>query len=326
MRAVGIFLSIFFIGILFFAYRIFSPVHMNVPVMRFSVAPGLSSDQLANELAEKGIFRNSIDFSLIHFITPQIAKEGIYYFVEGMSEYEIYRALAAGPVRKEKIITIIEGWTLHDIAEYLSGQGFESPGVFIATATQDWSASHSFLQRAQGLSSLEGYLFPDTYRVYEDSSSRDIIGKMLLNFDKKFSSEMKHDIQNNGRTIHEVVTLASIIEREVPKDQDRVLVSDIFLRRLKKNMALQADSTVNYVTGKSSPQVSLSDTSIDSPYNTYKYRGLPPGPIGNPSLSSLRAAIYPQPNPYFYFLTGKDGRVHYSKTFEEHKKKKDMYL
>ena len=149
---------------------------------------------------------------------------------------------------------------------------------------------------------------------------------MLSNFDKKFSTEIKNDIRNSGRTIHEIVTLASIVEREVPKDQDRILVYDIFLRRLKKNMALQADSTVNYATGKSSPQASLSDISLDSPYNTYKYRGLPAGPIGNPSLSSLMAAIYPEQNPYLYFLTEKDGRVHYSETFEEHKKKKNLYL
>ncbi len=326
MKAGIFFILIFVLGVLYISYQVFLPVGLKEAAMRYSVPKGVTTDQISNDLARKEIFHNAFEFSLLHWFIGDTIKDGTYYFTQGMSEYDMYRAFITGPVRREKTITIIEGWTLNRIAEYLASQGLANVSVFLDETKKDWSTSYSFLINTGHVSSLEGYLFPDTYRVFEDASSRDIIAKILSNFDRKFSEEMKRDARSVGLSIHEVVTLASIIEREVANDEDRKLVSDILQRRLKINMALQADSTVNYATGKSMPQASLSDISIDSPYNTYKYRGLPPGPIGNPSLSSLRAVIYPKQNPYFYFLTSADGKVHYSKTFEEHKRKKQKYL
>ncbi len=311
----------------FFSYRLFSPIDIKEGDVIVRVMPGNTKHRIASELSKKGLLRGEIDFSILSFLSDRKnIKEGTYYITRGMSEYDMYRSLLAGPAVREKTITIIEGWTVAKISEYFSKEGFGTAEDFLEETKKDWSASYSFLSRTPPLSSLEGFLFPDTYRVFEDSSSRDIITKMLSNFDKKFSDQMKRDARVRGFTILEVTTLASIIEREVATSQDRALVSDIFSRRLKKNMALQADSTVNYATGKSAPQASLSDIAIDSAYNTYKYRGLPPGPIGNPGLTSLKAALYPNANPYLYFLTSPDGRVHYSETFEDHKKKKQRYL
>jgi len=161
-------------------------------------------------------------------------------------------------------------------------------------------------------------LFPDTYRVFRDASISDIVKKILDNFNQKLTSELRFEIKSQGKNIHQILTLASILEKEVSTDQDRKLVAGIFYKRLELGMPLQADSTVNYVTGKDSSRASAKDLEIDSPYNTYKYRGLPPGPISNPGISSILAAIYPSSNNYLYFLTTPDGQVIYNETHDQH--------
>ena len=149
---------------------------------------------------------------------------------------------------------------------------------------------------------------------------------MLDNFEVKFTDQMKEDAKNGNMSIYEIVTLASIIEKEVRTEEDRKIVAGIFYDRLNNNVGLQSDATVNYVTGKQALQPSADDIEVDSPYNTYKYRGLPPGPISNPSLSAIKAAIYPEKSDYFYFLTKQDGTTVFSKTYEEHLENKRKFL
>ncbi len=149
---------------------------------------------------------------------------------------------------------------------------------------------------------------------------------MVENFALHYSGDMVKDTKNSGRDVHGIVTMASILEREVKSEKDRKLVADIFYRRIQHGMPLQADSTVNYSTGKSDLQAQAADLNIDSPYNTYNHTGLPPGPISNPGLVSLRAALYPEANPYWFFLTTPDGTVMYSRTFQEHVMNKLKYL
>lgn len=294
----------------------------------FEVRQDVSQNNSAQRLATSGFLRHALDLTLFEWMTGTsiYISEGTYYFSKGSSEYDIYRALQRGPTRLEKTIRIIEGWNVKQIAEYLDKQNFGHSSQFIAETKKDWKRSFSFLSGITQSSGLEGYLFPDTYRVYEDATAADIIQKMLINFGAKYSDQMLHDTKKIGMTIHEIVTLASIIEKEVPEDAHRLMVSDIFHRRLKKGMPLQADSTVNYVTGKNVLQASFGDISTESPYNTYAHSGLPLGPISNPGLSSLQAALYPLPNKFWFFLTGKDGTVYYSETFEQHKIKKQKYL
>lgn len=144
--------------------------------------------------------------------------------------------------------------------------------------------------------------------------------------EKKYTPEMRDKTKELGFSIHEILTLSSIIEKEVSSDEDRAIVSGIFHKRLKVGMGLQSDATVNYATGKGETRPSYDDISVDSPYNTYKYRGLPPGPISNPSLSAIRAALAPKESPYLYFLTTEEGKVIYSRTYEEHIIAKRKYL
>ncbi|MFH0928244.1 MAG: endolytic transglycosylase MltG, partial [bacterium] len=187
-----------------------------------------------------------------------------------------------------------------------------------AKPIKDWSLEFPFLTDKPAMVSLEGYLFPDTYRFAMNATAEDIVRRLLREFDRKFTMELRAEAADQKRSIFEVVVLASLLEREVQSDSDKAKVADLFLRRLDAKWALQADSTVNYATGGTSPSISLEETRFDSPYNTYLYRGLPIGPISNPGLASLRAALHPEKNEYWFFLTTPTGEVRYGRNLDEH--------
>ncbi len=239
---------------------------------------------------------------------------------------------------KERSLTFLEGWSMREMGFYLENQGIEqAEGLWetvgfpaqVASETEFVAGlrdQYDFLKSKPTNVGLEGYLFPDTYRFFTDATVDQIVMKMLANFDIKLTEELRTEIYQQGKTIHEVITMASIIEREVRGEEDRKMVSDIFWKRYEVGMALQADSTVNYVTGKDTPAISFEDRDIDDPYNTYQYPGLPPGPISNPSLEAIEAAVYPTDNDYWYFLTDPEGTVYYASTNDEHATNKALYL
>jgi UPF0755 protein len=224
-------------------------------------------------------------------------------------------------------ITIIEGWRAKEIANYLDEKGIVSEVDFLQEIeTSKWKNDYDFLTNVSA-KTVEGFLFPDTYRIFADATASDIVKKMLDTFDSKLTSQMRGDITSSGKNIFDVVILASIIEREVPNNDDKKIIADIFFKRIQAGIALQSDATVNYVTGQGRAQPTYKDLEVDSPYNTYKYRGLTPGPISNPGISSIEAVIYPTSNPYYYFLTTlDDGTVIYGRTYEEHLNNKARYL
>jgi len=253
--------------------------------------------------------------------------------------------IAAKP---EETIKVLEGWTSRDIAQSFALEGRfkidEFYGVSGAptidyrrskseTSPEDFSDKFSFLNDKPKYYGLEGYLFPDTYRVYASSSVSEIIEKMLTNFDNKLTPKMREDIKSQDKTIYEIITLASIIEKEAPIDystndnHDARIIAGIFLNRLKSGQALQSDATLSYIYGDNQPSHSGSELDSSSPYNTYKFRGLPPGPICNPGILAIEAAIYPIVSDYNYFLTPKGkAEVIYARTYEEHLKNKYKYL
>ena len=254
--------------------------------------------------------------------------DGQYLLAQNLNIKEIAQILSRGAgVTKEITLTFIEGWNNKDIAKYLAEKGIAQPNDFyeVVQKKADWWDDYDFLLSKPRNLDLEGYLFPDTYRIFRDASIKDVVQRTLNNFDQKLTPELRNEIERQGKTIHDIITLASILEKEVSTDQDRQMVADIFYKRIEAGIALQADSTVNYATGKSVSRATAEDLKIDSPYNTYKYKGLPPGPISNPGISAIRAAIYPSRNSYWYFLTTPEGKVIYSKTFEEHKAAKAKY-
>jgi UPF0755 protein len=229
-------------------------------------------------------------------------------------------------------VVVIEGWTIDDMADYLAKEGVYDKNEFKKFVIEPSNFNDLLVKAGINLSSkptsasLEGYLFPDTYRIYKNSQPSDLVLKMLINFANKFKTEWREKLMSRGYNVFQAVTLASIVEKEVAHTEDRKLVADIFWRRLAAGRGLEADSTINYITGKNSASASAADLKINSPYNTYRYRGLPPGPICNPGETALEAVANPTPNNYWYFLTTKTGQVIYSRTFEEHKLAKQKYL
>lgn len=237
--------------------------------------------------------------------------------------------------REEVTVTIPEGSDLRDLAHILIKVGLIKEAAELYAVTGEpakrgvnpaWSGKDfPWLEEKPADVSLEGYLFPDTYRFFADSSASDIVQKLLQNFDQR-TAALRAETAERGRDFHELLTLASIVEAEVKTDADRSQVADIFRRRLGEGMALQADSTVHYATAASgSVFTTAADRETDSPWNTYKQRGLPPGPIANPGLAAITAALKPEPNDYWYFLTEPDGTVRYARTLEEHNANK-VYL
>lgn len=225
-------------------------------------------------------------------------------------------------------LTIPEGYTVDQIIDLFVSNGISTKEEF-AKAINETNYDYKFLE---GLTTspdriwrLEGYLFPDTYDFYKSSSAETVVKKLLDNFNRKFESEYYDRCQTLGLTVDQVITLASMIEKEAKYASDLGDVSSVFHNRLKYKDTfplLQSDATVKYdidhKSGSVSDTVTSDDIKVDSPYNTYLYPGLPPGPISNPSLNSISAALYPNDTDYFYFVSGKSGYMLFAKTLAEH--------
>lgn len=237
--------------------------------------------------------------------------------------------------KAEETIKILEGWTNQDIAQYFSNRGKWSETDVLnvinsASSTKSFIKQFNFLDHIITPKTLEGYLFPDTYRIFASSTVDDLAIKMLNNFDHKLTAQMRMDIKKQGRTISEIVIMASIIEKEAPfhgqDNSDAKIVAGIFWNRIQNGQALQSDATLSYIFKDKKSSHEGEELNNPSLYNTYKYRGLPPGPICNPGLLALEAAVYPMDTNYNYFLTASDGNIYYAKTFAEHLKNKYKYL
>lgn len=236
------------------------------------------------------------------------------------------------PLKPEINITIIPGWNLRQVADYLVNQGIASSTSDVYKVTGkpavDYRTTGVTLPKIDDLKiladkpelvSYEGYLAPETYRVFKDASLLDVLKKLTAQRDKQIDELLWQDIKKSGHSFYEILTMASMLEEEVQKPDDKAKVADILWRRYDKNWALQVDSSVHYALDKRGDVFTKKvERDFDSPWNTYKYPGLPLGPIANPGLDSIKAALYPEKNRYWYFLTVKDGTVYYAVTLAEH--------
>ena len=252
-------------------------------------------------------------------LTPKAAT---YNITPSMNTDQVIKMIARGLLtRPEVTITIPEGSDIYEIGDILaSGLDFSREDFIQATKDFD-KTKYEFIEN----NSLQGYLYPDTYRFFDNSTAEEVIIKMLNNFQKKALPSLK---ANNKLSQYQVLILASIVEKEVSELKDRKLVAGIFINRLDKNMKLQSDATVNFITQSGRSQSTLDDLKIDSPYNTYQVTGLPPGPITNPSVEAIKSVVEYEPNDYYFFLTSRDNppKTIFSKTFEEHIQAKKQYL
>lgn len=317
---------IFLVVLVFVCYEVYTPKNMSsYESITYVVAKGWSDNKIAKDLKEMGIIRNEFFFKFYAIVSFQHSslQAGKYNVSPAMSVYQIVKQMASGNVLKQKIL-VYEGWGVEDIANYLDKEGICAKDNFLEAIKKDYSIDFSFLKDKPKDADLEGYLFPDTYQISEGETCEEIVVKMLKNFDKKLTPELRQQILEQKKSIFEVITMASLIEKEVRSLSDKKIVSGILWKRLSVGMPLQLDCTVNYVTGKNDPGVAIKDTKIDSLYNTYKYKGLPKGPISNPGIDSIVAALNPTKTAYWFYLT--DGVTHFSKTAEEHAAKKAKYL
>ncbi len=249
---------------------------------------------------------------------------GRYPLHGGMTVRQLAEALqTAKPV--VSMFTVLEGWRAEEIATALSISNVNVDASEFMALVHSLPSDYPFLHSIPDPPSLEGYLFPDTYNIDPDATASDVVDHMLANFEDRVGAEIQAGFESQGLTLHQAVTLASIIEREAVVPEEQPVIASVFLNRLALGMNLDADPTVQYALGLTEggwwkAGLTAEDLEIDSPYNTYRYEGLPPGPIANPGLSALLAVATPEDTPYLYFraLCDGSGRHAFATTFEEH--------
>lgn len=271
---------------------------------------GTSLIGASKKLQEENIIRSKIIFQaiMISLGNEKGVMAGEYYFDTPVSVFEVARMLRFGDYNYKQIkVTIPEGYQLKEMARVFG----ESLPLFNEA---------EFLSIAK-----EGYLFPDTYFFSPNATTADIVKRMTDRFDEVIKKYQK-EIDESGKSLEEIITMASIIEKEGSGDTDRPTISGILWKRIEIGMALQVDATFLYINGKGSSELTKKDLALDHKYNTYKYRGLPPGPIGSPGEASIQATLNPVTTEYLYYLHSKDGTAYFSKTYEEHLRNKRKYL
>ncbi len=325
-----LFSSLFFLLISIFSflkylnYYINTPIAKNENIVKIEIKSGESVREIATDLEENGLIKNKniFLFYLKYEGVSSELKAGEYSFSYNQSPKEIIDTLMKGNDLNRKI-TIPEGWTNLKIAEYLDEQNVVDKEGFLSSVQEDYN--YDFLRDLPEGIDLEGFLFPDTYEIDNNISADEIVKMMLDNFDRKLTDQIRTQINNSKYNIFEIVTLASIVEREVANDEDRALVAGVFLNRLSIDMPLESCATIQYILNKSEKQFTYEETRTPSPYNTYLNRGLPLGPIGNPGIDSIKAVLNPTESDYLYFLSA-NGKTYYSRTLDEHNEKKAIYL
>ncbi len=281
----------------------------------FVIQPGESLSSIAKKLTNEELIRNKIVFYLVvkRLGLDKKIQAGDFRLTTAMNAYQIAQTLTHGTL--DVWVTLIEGLRREEIAQILS-QNLDIPET-------------EFIKYAR-----EGYLFPDTYLVPREASAGSVIDILEKNFNRKFDEELQQKVRRKGLTAYEALILASLVEKEARLDKDRPEVAGILLKRLKNDWSLQVDATIQYALGYQSnektwwkKELTDYDLKIDSPYNTYINKGLPPGPIANPGIASIRAVVEAnEDTPYWFYLSDKNGKMHYSKTIEEHNENVRKYL
>lgn len=320
------------IGIALIAYIVFRLIWGSGEILKtgdIEIAQGEKAADVWRMLVNDGYSDRTIPWKYYGRNNNNAAKiqAGAYHVEAGENISTVIDRLVHGETQtNEQSVTFPEGFTEAQVASRVADRQGTSATEFLQQAKPSlYAEKFPFLTKLPASRTLEGYLFPDTYRIAKEDTSQDVIVRMLANFDKKVTPELRDEITKQGRTLDQIVTMASIIEKEVPHPQDMPIVAGIFWKRFDEGQGLYADSTIRYAL-KKSDELTVQDLAKDSPYNTRKYKGLPPGPISNPGLSAILAAIRPQTSDYYYYLTDKDGTAIFAKTNEEHNRNKAKYL
>jgi UPF0755 protein len=295
----------------FFIYPVTSPTaHIQV-----TVEPGMTVAQMANELKASGVIDNPFLFRIIARIrgVDRKMRAGQYLFDRNESEASVVAVLVKGGAVSQKV-TIPEGYTLRQIAALLAHETAVDSSLFLSL-TSDTALMDSLGIRAR---TLEGYLFPDTYDIFWRMDPSRVIRIMVGKLFEVLDQARQNRADSMGYTVHEILTMASMVEREALLAEEKPLIAGVLYRRLAISMPLQCDATIQYVMPEHKDILSYSDLDVKSPYNTYMHYGLPPGPICSPGAGSIMAALYPEKTDFLYYVAKGDGSHIFSKTVQEH--------
>ena len=342
-----LFTTVVAIGVVFyFAFQVVYPPD-DFPLNKvLSIEKGKTLKEVAHDFETTGLIHSSFWFETIGWAlgTEKNIKAGEYFFDKKLSALELMDVITNDSYRnKFATITIPEGYGIRDIAFLFENKGiwqaeelWEVTGlpavdcrVELSTCSRyhkGFTENFPLLSSVPSYASLEGFLFPDTYYIPLNIGPVALVTMMLENIEKKITPETREQITESGHTFYEIITMASLLEKEAATKEDRKTISGILWKRLESGMPLQIDAVFPYIMGKYSLGLTLEDLKFDSPYNTYLYKGLPFGPITNPGMSAIESALSPEDSPYWYYLSDKEGNIYYSPTYEEHLTKKAKYI
>ncbi|WP_036723261.1 endolytic transglycosylase MltG [Paenibacillus forsythiae] len=306
------------------------PVEPSGPAVKITIEKGMGSSEIADLLERTGIIRSALLFKGYLKWTNEGSqfKAGTYSAAPGATYDNLIARLNAGDVVKKEtvVFTIPEGYTVKQIADRLAQTWGTDAALFVSlmdTGAELRETDLLGIPQDKGIRHrLEGYLFPETYELVKGSTPQQIVEKMMEELEKRLDSVSgwQAKLKARGLTLHELLTVASLVEREVVVDSERPLVAGVIYNRLDKGQKLEIDATVQYLLPQPKERLLYKDLEVKSPYNTYRNTGLPPGPICSPGLASIKAALEPEASDYYYYVTKKDGsHAHlFAKTYKEH--------
>lgn len=296
----------------------------------FTIEPGQTARKIGERLEQQGYITRLLPWHYYSRLGNAGAKieAGTYQLTDGERLAAVLDRFTSGDATTDELtVTYPEGFTLEQIAERTAAKKIGSKEEFLKAAVpSNYADTYPYLATLSANRTLEGYLFPDTYKVFVDDKPDDVIRRLLGNFDHKLTPEVREQMSASKRTVDQIIIMASIIEREVIHDQDMALVAGVLWKRFDDGLGLDADATIRYALKKWDGRLTVQDLQTDSPYNTRKYRGLPPGPISNPGRRAIMAAIKPEASPYYYYLSTPDGQTIFAKTNDEHNANKAKHL
>lgn len=283
-----------------------------------TIQPGMTANDIGQLLYNEKIIKSVIMFRVIAKVynMESSLQAGEYAFSNDMTTEQIVTIIAKGQTAYRQI-TIPEGYNIDQIAELIDKQKLGDGNKFKTLAKT--YAPYPYMTNQPVVNyKAEGYIFPSTYRLARGTTEEQLLQIMVKEFDNQLIPAMRDRAAELGLSVADVITLASLVEKEAKLDGDRPIIASVFINRLKLDMPLQSCATIQYILGFPKAELSIEDTQIQSPYNTYIHKGLPPGPIANPGGASINAVLYPAETDYIYFVADKDGAHHYSTSYQEH--------
>ncbi len=294
-----------------------SPLAETGQPITVEIKRGSGAKVIASQLEAQGLIRSAVAFEIMLSLKRQSAslQAGYYELSPSMAAPEIARKLARGEVVMRRV-TVPEGLTIEQVAERIGESGLSTKAEFLTAAVPSKVAK--LVKFALPSDSLEGYLFPETYDFELGTQPAEIAARMVRELDQRFVEPRAKQIAASKLSLHEIITLASLVEREAKVPEERALVAGVLANRLARDMPLQCDATVQYALGEHKSRLLYRDLEVDSPYNTYLHKGLPPGPIASPGLASLEAALSPEKTDFLFYVARADGSHVFSRTYREH--------